>query len=155
MRTQLDAKCSCTLREVESAWCCSSQLWRLCLPGKEVTIKCGHIAPTFPARAAPISVFQIFQRIRTRKPLACLLRLTSLSSSQIYRGRLIMKRTISIALGTLALISAVTFGGFTTSANASARDNKNQDANSRHHRHHRKHHGRRTPGAASLRKRSW
>lgn len=68
-----------------------------------------------------------------------------------------MKKTISVSLGTLALLGAVTFGGFARSARASERNDKNQEANWRRHRHHhhRRHPGRRVPEATSLRKRSW
>lgn len=66
-----------------------------------------------------------------------------------------MKRTISVALGTLALLGAVAFGGFAGSASASEHHDRNREANWRHHRHHHKHHGRRVPRSASLRKQSW
>jgi len=69
----------------------------------------------------------------------------------------IMKKIISVSLGTLMLLGAVTFGGFGSSAIARGREGRNQWQEGKwHHRHHRHHrHWRRVPEAASLRKRSW
>jgi hypothetical protein len=81
-----------------------------------------------------------------------------LSSVHTYEEKgLIMKKIISVSLGTLVLLGAVSFGGFTSSAMAGERNDRKQEANWRRHRrhHHRKHHWRRVPGAASLRKQSY
>jgi hypothetical protein len=80
--------------------------------------------------------------------------------SDLQRKDLVMKRIIPVSLGTLVLLSAVTFAGFASSAIASDRHDRHQwqEANHRsHHRrhHHHKHQSRRVPEAASLRKRSW
>lgn len=68
-----------------------------------------------------------------------------------------MKKIISVSLGTLVLLGAVSFGGFTSSAIAGERHDKNREANwwrNRHH-HHRRYDRRRVPWATSLRKRSY
>ena len=68
-----------------------------------------------------------------------------------------MKKIISVSLGALVLLGAVSFGGFNSSAIAGERNDKKQEVNwQRHRRHHHRRHDRRwVPQANSLRKRSY
>ena len=68
-----------------------------------------------------------------------------------------MKKIISVSLGALVLLGAVSFEGFNSSAIAGERNDKKQEVNWRRHRrhHHRRHERRWVPQANSLRKRSY
>jgi hypothetical protein len=63
-------------------------VWRLCNPGKEVTVKRFQLSLPYALPHSFPAYLPIPREIRHQRGLACLLRLLSLSSSHLYRGRI-------------------------------------------------------------------